>query len=243
MSAVEITTIIAVAMMASFVQSFAGFGFSLLAVPLMAIAIDAHDAVVICTVLGLLSSTAHAWLGRLDTDRTTARRMTLAAIAGMPFGLLVFLVVSDDVLRLIVGVCVLAIVGLLARRIDLRHVGPHFDVAAGAVSGVLATSVSTNGPPLVFALAARHVEPDVFRPTINTVFAISGAISLAAFAVAGEVSTWSVGAVGLAIPGLLLGMFVGGKVRPHIHGDRFRIVVLALLTMAGLSAILAAVGT
>lgn len=240
MTLLEISTVLAVALFAAFVQNLAGFGFSLMAVPLMALAVDTHQAVVICTVLGLLSSTSQAWLGRQDTDRVTARRMTLAALAGMPFGLAVFLVVSDDLLRLIVGVCVLVIAVLLARRLDLRHVGPHFDVAAGAVSGVLATSVSTNGPPLVFALAARHVEPHVFRPTINTVFAVSGVVSLTAFAVAGEVTGPAVIGMGCAIPGLLAGMWAGSRARVHVDAERFRVLVLVLLSVAGLSAIAAA---
>jgi uncharacterized protein len=237
----EIATVIAVAVLAAFVQNSAGFGFALMAVPLMALAVDTHDTVVICTVLGLLSSSAQAWLGRADTDRVIARRMTASALVGMPFGLAVFIVVSDDALRLLVGVSVLVIVGLLARRIDLRHVGPHFDVAAGALSGVLATSVSTNGPPLVFALAARQVDPHVFRPTINTVFAVSGVVSLLAFTLAGEVTGRSMSAVGLAIPGLLVGMWAGVRAQPHVDG-RFRVVVLTLLSIAGTSAILAALG-
>lgn len=240
MTFVEIATVVAVATLAALVQNLAGFGFALLAVPLMAVAVDTHETVVICTVLGLLSSSVQAWIGRADTDRPTARRMIWAAFAGMPFGLVVFILVSDDVLRLLVGACVLVIVVLLARRIDLRHVGPHFDVAAGAVSGVLATSVSTNGPPLVFALAARQVEADVFRPTINTVFTASGVVSLAAFAVAGEVSAQSGVAVVWALPGLLLGMWAGVRLRPLVDGERFRIMVLVLLAVAGTSAILAA---
>lgn len=241
MSTGALVTVMAVAVLAAFVQNVAGFGFALLAVPLMALNVDTHQAVVISTFLGIVSSSGQAWFGRADTDRGIARRMTLAAIGGMPIGFAVFVLVGDDVLRLIVGTCVIVIVLLLARRIDLSHVGPHFDVAAGAVSGVLATSVSTNGPPLVFALSARQVSAEVFRPTINTVFAVSGIVSLAAFAVAGEVSRDSLVGIAWAVPGLLLGMWTGSLVRPHVHGERFRITVLVLLGIAGVSAIVAAV--
>lgn len=241
MTSIEIAAIVIAVLVAATVQNAAGFGFALMCVPLMAVFVDTHVAVVISTILGMGSSTTQAWLGRRDTDRVVARRMTLAALLGMPLGLLVFVLVDENVLKLIVGACVLVIVVLLARRIDLRHVGPHFDLAAGAVSGVLATSVSTNGPPLVFALQARHVSPAVFRPTINTVFAVSAAVSLVLYLVAGKVTGDVLLGVLVALPALALGIWTGLVLRPRLDGERFRIAVLVLLAAAGTSAVVAAV--
>lgn len=241
MTSIEIAAIVIAVLVAATVQNAAGFGFALMCVPLMAVFVDTHVAVVISTILGMGSSTTQAWLGRRDTDRVVARRMTLAALLGMPLGLLVFVLVDENVLKLIVGACVLVIVVLLARRIDLRHVGPHFDLAAGAVSGVLATSVSTNGPPLVFALQARHVSPAVFRPTINTVFAVSAGVSLVLYVVAGKVTGDVLLGVLVALPALVLGIWAGLVLRPRLDGERFRIAVLVLLAAAGASAVVAAV--
>lgn len=241
MSGVEIAAVVFAVFVAATVQNAAGFGFALMCVPLMAVVVDTHVAVVISTILGMGSSTTQAWIGRRDTDRVLARRMTLAALAGMPLGLLVFVLVDENVLKLIVGACVLVIVVLLARRIDLRHVGPRFDLAAGAISGVLATSVSTNGPPLVFALQARHVSPAVFRPTINTVFAVSAVVSLVLYLGAGKVTGDVLLGVGVALPALVLGIWVGLVLRPRLDGERFRVAVLVLLAAAGASAVVAAV--
>lgn len=241
MSGAELATVVVAVLIAAIVQNSAGFGFALMCVPLMAIVVDTHDAVIISTILGLGSSTTQAWVGRAHTDRPIARRMTLAALAGMPLGFLVFVLVEERVLKIVVGVCVLVIVVLLARRIDLRHVGPRFDVGAGVISGVLATSVSTNGPPLVFALQARHVSPTVFRPTINTVFAVSAVVSLAGFVIAGKVTRDALVGVAVALPALAVGIWLGLRLRPHLEGERFRIVVLVLLAAAGTSAVVAAV--
>ena len=51
-----------------------------------------------------------------------------------------------------------------------------FVVGVGFVSGVLNTSLSTNGPPLVFGLQARHLGAAPFRATISTVFAFSNIV-------------------------------------------------------------------
>ena len=84
---------------------------------------------------------------------------------------------------LLLGISVLGAVVLLIRRINLRHVGPALDVGAGFLSGVLNTSLSTNGPPLVFVLQGRHLEPPAFRGTISQVFALSNVVGLTLFVV------------------------------------------------------------
>lgn len=241
MTGPELAVLAAAVLVAATMQVLAGFGFALVAVPLMALAVDTHLAVVVSTALGVVTSATQAWHGRHQTEPVLARRLTVASFVGMPVGLVVFTQVDEQVLRLLLGVCVLVITVLLARRIDLRHAGPRLDWAAGAISGALATSLSTNGPPLVFALQARHLTPEAFRPTINTVFAVSGVVSLVAFTMAGEVGHDALVGIAVALPVLIVGIGTGFSLRRHVDGERFRRLVLVLLTAAGISAIAAAV--
>ena len=141
---------------AAAMQVTAGFGFALLAVPLMALAIDTHDAVVVSTFLGLITSTAQAIQGRRSASVTLVKRLTLSAVCGIPLGLVVFRQVDEHVLKAILGVGVLVATVLLVRRIDLGERGPSLDWAAGVLSGALSASLSTNGPPRVFALQGRE---------------------------------------------------------------------------------------
>ncbi len=240
MSALEIAVVAGAVFAASLVQVLSGFGFALLAVPLMTLAVDTKEAVVISTLMGAGVSTWQAWHGRAHTVGPVAKRMIVAAYAGMPLGLLVYLTVDDQVLRLLLGLAVLVAVCLLAIRLDLRHVGPGLDAGAGFLSGVLNTSLSTNGPPLVFALQARHLQPDAFRATINTVFAFSNVLGVSLFLASGRVDRDGVVAAAISLPALFAGQFVGYPLRRHVHGERFRVLVLLLLTAAALSAIISA---
>ena len=158
---------------AAFMQIVAGFGFALLAMPVMTLAIDPKIAVVVSALTGVFVTSWQAIRSRADADRVLVRRLTTAAYVGMPFGLLVFIEVNDDVLRLLLGSPFCMAVVMLALRINMHHAGPRFDYAAGFVSGVLNTSLSTNGPPLVFALQARQLSAVTFRATITMVFALS----------------------------------------------------------------------
>jgi uncharacterized protein len=222
---------------AAMMQIVAGFGFALLGVPLMTLAIEPKIAVVVSALTGVVVTTWQAVRSRADVDRVLVRRLTIAAYVGMPFGLLVFIEVNDNILRLLLGVSVLIAVVMLALRINLHHAGPRLDYAAGFVSGVLNTSLSTNGPPLVFALQARQLSPVTFRATITTVFALSNVLGLSLFIASGRITRDGLVASAITIPAMILGQAVGFPLRKHIHGERFRWLVLVLMTGAAISAI------
>jgi len=173
--------------------------------------------------------------------RPLVRRLVIAAYLGMPLGLVALNVVADRSLRIVLGVSVLVATALLAARVRLTHVGPTLDHAAGFLSGVLNTSLGTNGPPLVFVLQGRELAADRFRATIVALFAFSSAAALVLFALDGKVTSDGLRAAALAIPAWVIGQALGWPTRRHVHGERFRRLVLALMFTAGTSAIVFAV--
>jgi len=236
----NLVVVAAVALAASTLQAITGFGFALLAVPAMAAVVEPRVAVVVCTALGLVTSGVQAVAERRHTDVGLARRLMLAALTGMPVGLVVFLVVSDSVLRLLLAVGVAVAVVVLARGVDLRHAGPFFDRAMGFVSGVLSTSLATNGPPLVFGLQARQLAADTFRATLATVFVLSGVVSLGAFLVTGQVEGVAVAGTVVGLPAVALGAFTGRRLHALVDPRRFRLLVLGLMSLAAASALVSA---
>ncbi len=228
-------------LLASFVQVIAGFGFALLAMPIMTLAIPVEQAVVIATLLGGSASLWQALHQRAHAVRPLVRRLVIAAYLGMPFGLVALNVVADSWLRIGLGIAVLVATGLLAARVRLNHVGPTLDHAAGFLSGVLNTSLGTNGPPLVFVLQGRELEADRFRATILAVFAFSNVAAIVVFALDGKVTSDGLRAAALAVPAWIVGQALGWPTRRHVHGERFRWLVLTLMFAAGASAIVFAV--
>ncbi len=222
---------------AAFMQIVAGFGFALLAMPLMTLVIEPKVAVVVSTLVGVFVTGWLAYRDRAEADRILVRRMTISAYAGMPIGLLIFITVDDNVLRLLLGVAVLIAAAMLALRVNLHHVGPSLDFASGFVSGMLATSVSTNGPPLVFVLQARQLTAVQFRATISTVFAFSNIFGLSLFIASGKITRDGLVAAAVTLPAMLLGQVLGFPFRKHVHGERFRWLILLLLFGAAISAI------
>jgi hypothetical protein len=240
MNGLELIWVVGVIVIASFAQSLSGFGFALLSVPLMSLVISPRDAVVISTVIGAVSTTSQAVIDRRHLDWLLARRLSIAAYIGMPIGLLAFVLVSETGLRFGVGVTVLLATFLLLRGFRLQESQRHYEWLLGATSGILSTSTSTNGPPLVFLMQARQLSPEVFRATINTVFALSNFGALGLFLAAGKVSSDNMVGVVVALPALGVSLGLGYFVRRHVTPSRFKFLVLGLLLLSSVSVLVSA---
>jgi uncharacterized membrane protein YfcA len=237
----EIVWICLVVAGASATQAISGFGFALIAVPLLSLFIEPQVAVVLATVVGAFSSTFQAVADRRYAERKLVQRLAISAYIGMPLGLFVFIAVSESVLRFIVGVVVLIAAIALMRGFSIAHTNRKLDWIMGWASGILATSTSTNGPPLVFLLQAKKLSPESFRASINIVFSFTSFGAIFLFALSGNITPDDFAGIAISVPMLLIGLGIGFKVRSRINADQFRILVFVLLIVSALSALTAAV--
>jgi len=235
MTAPDLAVAVIIAFAAA-VQSVSGFGFSLLAVPLLSLAIDPKVAVVLTSVSGLPLMLSIAFSERRKVVGRIVAVFTVAAFAGMPLGLWILGWVDARVLEGSIAVVVIVLTVLLARGFSVAD-RSRFDVAAGLVSGILATSTSTNGPPIVFALQAKGLAPAEFRGTLSMTFVFQGLVAVAAFAIAGRLDVTIGRLVLIGLPGLAAGYLAGAGVRSRIDPQRFRALVLGLFLATGVSSL------
>lgn len=219
-------------------QMVSGFGFALMAVPMMGLAIDLKTAVVVSTICGTASNTYQALSDGRRRDARLVRVLIVSSLLGMPFGLILLDRVDLDVLRVGIGLVVFAAMLAMMKTTDRVAVGGRrLEAIAGFVSGVLATSTSTNGPPLVLLLRSRALSPEVFRATINTVFSVVAFASILMFTIGGKLTGEALVASFVAVPGLGAGMYVGSRVRGALSPRLFWRLVATLLGATALSSI------
>ncbi len=226
----------AVLLFAATVQNITGFGFSLLAMPLMTLVIDTKEAVAVASLVGTLATCLLFLRARRHVRWSMAGWLVAGAFAGMPFGLAVLLAVEARWLKLTVAITVVAFVVILARGWRIEEAGPRVELAAGFLSGVLNTSLSTNGPPLVLALQARGLEPEEFRGTISAVFIASSVLGNVLLGAAGRYTPHVLGYAAVGAPMLFVGAFAGIRIGRRVPASQFRPMVLWLLVVAALSA-------
>lgn len=235
----ELGLVAVIVAVAACAQMVSGFGFALMAVPMMGLAVDLKTAVVVSTICGTGSNTFQAIKDGRMRDNRLVRLLVAASFLGMPLGLLVLDRVDLDALRVAIGIFVLvALVSVMKEGRQTSVGGRPLEFVAGFVSGVLATSTSTNGPPLVLLLRSRRLAPEVFRATINTVFSVVAMASIITFAVTGKITAATLVATVVAMPGLALGMYVGARLRGALSSEAFWRLVALLLAATAVSSIL-----
>lgn len=157
---------------ASLIRAFAGFGFALAGVPLVAMALAPAQAVPVILAVEIVSM---AWVtGELgpDLDRDMLRALTPPALVATPFGVWMLASIPADTMRIAIAVVVLAAAVLIARRTALPSTGPRTQTAVGLVSGLMGGATGMAGPPVVLWLLARDVPPASARATMLAYFAI-----------------------------------------------------------------------
>lgn len=237
MTTTQMVLVLLIIFATSVVQAVAGFGFALLAVPLMVVVIDLQSAVIISSFVGTLSNMLQSWQLRRNINRNMTRRFLLATAVGSPVGLLLFVYANQSALKIVLGLSILFGVFVLSRGLELQHVSTWLDWIMGILSGVLLMATSTNGPPLVFVLQARRIDPATFRATLNMVFLVSGTFGLVMFGLAGEILRSDVNVVAFAIPAMVIGVSTGVVIRKYVQQELFKKIVLFLLTIGGLSSL------
>ena len=230
----------AVVAIASAAQALSGFGFALIATPVVAVLAGPREAIVGLTMVGLLLVAQLSLRGRGHVDGPTVLVMTGAAILGMPLGLLVLTQVEERVLTLLIAAAVITFAVLLWRGLRLpRHRGDRRRRRVRGRDPV--TGTGTSGPPIMIALSAKEMQPTVFRATISAIFLVQGSAALVVFALGGQVTMDAVAVALAGLPGLVLGSIVGERGFRRLDASTFRTVVLGLLFVSGLVALLGAV--
>lgn len=222
-------------------QSATGFGFSLLAAPLLFAALDPQRAVGLMVALGLIINVL-----TLGTERRRPRPLVRDAVAilagaipGALLGVLVLKSLDAISLQLLVSA---GVIGALAARRWAPRTPPGMGRGrlwtaplAGLLAGGLGTSTTTSGPPLLLYLLGRGVQPAVMRDTLGLCFLGLGFIGPAALLVtqtAGAVPDPRLVAIG--IPAVIVGHVAGrrGFARLERGGYETAVTVLLLASVA-----------
>lgn len=223
-----------VVLIAALVQYAAGFGFALLATPLLSLPLGTHDAVVVSVVGGLVGCVSMAWSGRRVIDRPVLGGVLAWAPPGLALGVLLYVVVDDRTLQLVVAAAVTVAVVALASGWRVHHTSQASAAVAGLLAGALTTSTGTNGPPIVALLSAREIPSAAFRATTSAAFLALDVVAVPLLLVGlsrsdtGTDLGWWTALV--CAPALLVGAWLGTRSRRLLTETGFRRLTLVLLS-------------
>ncbi len=232
MSPLDAIAIFLLAAGAASVQSLTGIGFGLTIVPPLIFVIGPKEAVVVSNILATVLSTGLLTRIHANVEWRMALTLFLAAVAGMPVGLWLLEAIDADTLQVLIALTVIAFTVLLALGLRFRVGGTSGDVFVGIVSGILRTSTSMSGPPVIIYMQGRGMEAARFRSTVTAFFVVSGLVSVALFTASGRVDSIALQASAAGLPAVGLGLVVGQLLYRRIDERRFRSAVQAILLIS-----------
>jgi uncharacterized membrane protein YfcA len=221
---------------ASFLGGVTGFGYSLVATPLLLLLGFPLPFVVTANLaLACVTRISVAYRFRSDSRPGRAAGLIAGSVPGLWLGAVVLTTVDESTIKLGAGLVVMAAAVLLWRAVSApppRRL-PGAPVAAGFVGGFLGAATSLNGVGPVLLLARDNAARSVLAD-LALYFVASNAIGLAVLLAEGALESEALfPAFLLWLPGSLVGNWAGTVIGPRLPEAAFRRLTLAIVFVAG----------
>lgn len=221
-----------VVMAAAALQISTGFGFSLVAVPVLLTLLPARVGIQVNILLSLVISLVMLTRTHTELEKPLLRHLVLGSIFGLPLGILAFLSLSIRDIKLGLALAILAVTVILMTRVRFVRTASR-DRVVGFLAGFFGTSVGVPGPPLLAYMAGAAEAKALVRSTSLTFYLVvyGAAFLLQAFTVGIGGHLLSLSAV--MLPAVAIGMALGQKVFAHLTPVAFRLLQYGILIGTG----------
>jgi uncharacterized protein len=228
---------IAVAL-ASFLGGVTGFGYALVATPLLLL--DGYSLPFVVTAnlaLAFVTRLSVAFRFRHSAWPRRVAMLVGGAVPGLWLGTEVLRTVDATTIKIAAGIVTMIAAALLARSVNApppRRTIPGAAAVAGFLGGFLGASTSLNGVAPVLLLARDKASPRSFLADLAMYFVGANAIGLAILAARHTIRTDALSPAFLVwLPGSLLGNWLGTTLGPRLPERAFRRLTLAIVFVAG----------
>lgn len=228
-------------LVASVLQTSTGFGFSILATPFLLLLFEPFEAIQINLILSLIISSALIMKIRKDIDFIILKRLIVGSVIGLPIGIIIFLLIHIDSIKLGVSIIILLLTMLLILKFRFNQ-NKKRDILVGGLSGSLTTSIGMPGPPLLLYFSGTNTQKEKLRGTTLAFYIFIYVVSLIiqVIIIGTNKTIWvsSLWALPLVFAGLYLGQLLFKKINQVV----FRIFTYIILLFTGFYLLIESLG-
>lgn len=227
--------ILLILFVAAILQGAVGFGFALVAMPALALVMDAPSAAALVALTGISLSTVMLFQNRKGLHLGEAAGLIVAAAAGVPIGVYLLANAPKEPLLIVLGIIIIAFsVFSLARPSAVEIKDRRWRFAAGFAGGILGGAYNIPGPPIIFYGAMRRWPPERFLAVTQAFFLPVAIMIAAGHAVAGFWNREVLIACAASIPGVIIASFIGRRITAGISAGALSKAVYGLCLVLGL---------
>ena len=224
-------------LVAAFLGGVTGFGYSLLATPLLLLlGFGLEFVVTINLALAFVTRISVVYRFRRFITRRRVAGMVGGSLPGLWLGAQVLTTVSEEAIKLAAGLLVMVMAVILARDSSEEPPPriPGASVAAGFTGGFLGSATSLNGIGPILLMARDKASPRSFLADLALYFVASNALGLIVLYSEDAISETALEDVFLLwLPASLLGNWVGTALGPRLPTQTFRRLTLIVIFVAG----------
>jgi len=220
--------------LSGFTMSFAGFGFALMSVPLLALVMPVPQAVALQFPYCFVLFAYQAWHYRKHFAWQDMKPLALGAAVGMTLGAVLLYELPGVVLKRALAVFIAAVVVLnwtpVGQRLKERAgANPWWGRGFGFLSGSFFGAYTIGGPPAALYILAVHNDPLRAKAFLATFFSVQFAIIAVVYAFTGLLTWERLGDSALYAPVVAAGSATGFWAFRHASNRLYRQVVDVLL--------------
>ena len=230
----ELAVAIVMVTLGSVVLGTVGFGLGMVASPALLLLLGAKPAIVLVNSMIVINVSLVLLRTWRHIDLRVSRGLILGGLAGAPLGVFVLNVAEPGLLRIVIGVVIVALGLMNLRENPLPIVTfPGSGLFYGFVTCVAVTAISIGGPlGGVYAIAQRWPTQTI-RAAMATMFVVSSGMAVALYALTGLYDRETLTNLGMLAPGVLLGVGIAHLLAGRLNQRAFRYVVIALVVAGG----------
>jgi uncharacterized membrane protein YfcA len=233
----ELIVFVSACFMGALVAGVAGFAFGLIASAIWLHAITPAQSAALIAAFAIIIQGATLWKLRHALQISRLLPFLLGGALGIPLGAEILRWASPSLMRSLVGLALVlfSTYGLVRPKLMSVNGSKIADGLVGVASGFMGGSTGLAGIPVIVWSTLRAWSKDeqraVFQPVVVAIFAMT----LAWLGGSGLITSDTVRLFLLGLPAVLLGTWLGFRLYGRLDEATFRIVVLVLLLISGMT--------
>jgi uncharacterized membrane protein YfcA len=230
-------------LVAAFIRGTTGFGFSLVFTPFMILIMEPKAVVPVSLLLASLSNIMVLASCFKAVNIRRLLPMIAGSLLGVPIGVFIIVIISAAILKIFIGGITVFFAILLLFKLTPRFTDERLASGiAGLMCGILSTSTSLGGPPVVLFMHTQSWQKGEIYPSLSAFFLVSTGAALVGLSFSGMVTPDILLTAASLTPGLVIGVFLGMLAFKRVNEWYFRILSVVVVVGAGILAVLSGLG-
>ncbi len=228
--------IAAIIFFSAFQQSLSGFGFALIAMPLLVQLLGIQAAAPLVAVLALILNIINGIRWRDALDFTEIKRLGVWMALGVPLGIWSIFALDESIVKAGLGILLTAYaLFALLKPEKLPTISRHWAYPAGFFAGLLGGAYNTAGPPLILYGSLRNWSNQRFRAVLQSLLGFSASIVVLGHIFTGHYTQPVLKWVAFSLPGLLIAVLAGAFLDQRIKPEQLKTWITIVTLLMGLS--------